>query len=286
MKEPDIFIVGVGRSGTSLLQSMLSSHPRISFIPELQFVQRYICGKENFSVENFQLDPKYKRLIKGDLSNSDSAYLTLSKICKLYTKSESTLVGIKDPKLLWSIKCLRKKFPKAFIIHLVRDPRDVIASRLKAEWSKSKPLLLQAFLYKVEMRRFIRYHKKDCLTIRYEKLITSPQETLKAVNDYIGVQYSSAQLSFQNAAKSLVASEEVQWKKETLGPLLKENSEKWRTELTPQNVKLIDYICRESIHYWGYNNSGLLRPSLLMRTVLTIAYHVFAQTYKARYFLK
>ncbi len=64
--------------------------------------------------------------------------------------------------------------------------------------------------------------------------------------------------------------------------LLKENSEKWRTELTPQNVKLIDYICRESIRYWGYNNYGLFRPSLLMRAVLTIAYHVFAQTYKER----
>ena len=254
MKKPDIFIVGVGRSGTSLLQSMLSSHPRISFIPELQFVQRYICGKETFSVKSFQSDPKYNRLIKGDLSHMDSASTTLSKICKLYTKSENTLVGIKDPKLLWSIKCIRKKFPKACVIHLVRDPRDVIASRLKAEWSKTKPFLLHAFLYEVEMRRFLRYHKNECLTIRYEELIKTPRETLLIVNDYIGVQYSSSQLSFQDAAKKLVSSDEVQWKKETFGPLLKENSEKWRTEITQQKLKLIDYVCRGSILYWGYTN--------------------------------
>ena len=50
-----IFIVGVGRSGTSLLQSMFASHPEVKFIPETAFIRRYVLNGEleyQFKSEN------------------------------------------------------------------------------------------------------------------------------------------------------------------------------------------------------------------------------------------
>ena len=55
-----IFIVGVGRSGTSLLQSMLHAHPYISFLPETHFFRHYVarpkslCGHEWAGAEAFR----------------------------------------------------------------------------------------------------------------------------------------------------------------------------------------------------------------------------------------
>ena len=43
MNPQKLFIVGVGRSGTTLLQSMLNSHPEICFTPETHFFKRYIA---------------------------------------------------------------------------------------------------------------------------------------------------------------------------------------------------------------------------------------------------
>ena len=39
-----IFIIGVGRSGTSLLQSMLNSHSKIAFTPETHFIRSYMSS--------------------------------------------------------------------------------------------------------------------------------------------------------------------------------------------------------------------------------------------------
>ena len=51
-----LFIVGVGRSGTTLLQSMLNAHPEICFTPETHFVKRYLVphlsGNKCFSKAN------------------------------------------------------------------------------------------------------------------------------------------------------------------------------------------------------------------------------------------
>jgi hypothetical protein len=42
-KEKFVFIVGVGRSGTSLLHSMLNAHTRVCFPPEINFIRRFLA---------------------------------------------------------------------------------------------------------------------------------------------------------------------------------------------------------------------------------------------------
>ena len=44
-----IFIVGVGRSGTSLLQAMLNAHSKITFTPETHFIKSYLSKKFKLS---------------------------------------------------------------------------------------------------------------------------------------------------------------------------------------------------------------------------------------------
>ncbi|MFG0253297.1 MAG: sulfotransferase family protein, partial [Phycisphaerales bacterium JB038] len=45
------FIVGTGRSGTTLLQAMLASHPRLAIPPETKFFQRWDPAEKRFGGE-------------------------------------------------------------------------------------------------------------------------------------------------------------------------------------------------------------------------------------------
>jgi len=57
-----IFIIGLGRSGTSLLQSILNAHSEIAFLPETHFLRKYVFpGK----LKN-KSDVEIKTILKND----------------------------------------------------------------------------------------------------------------------------------------------------------------------------------------------------------------------------
>ena len=60
-----IFIVGVGRSGTSLLQSMLNTHSKMSFIPETHFLRKYVF-KSSVVVDEKNIDSIIETLNNDD----------------------------------------------------------------------------------------------------------------------------------------------------------------------------------------------------------------------------
>ena len=63
-----IFIIGVGRSGTSLLQSMLNAHKDISFPPETHFIRYYLIKKYNYdNVKNKLLEDENLKKLNLDL---------------------------------------------------------------------------------------------------------------------------------------------------------------------------------------------------------------------------
>lgn len=154
-----IFIVGVGRSGTSLLQSMLNAHPNIVFLPETQFLRKYVF-KKNSSVNKknnlqnlLEKDEKFKVLdinLNG-LHNKNAKDVYLSVI-KHYEQDNSLYVGDKDPRLLDYLSQLYEFTPKSKVIHIIRDPRDVVLSRTKADWSKHWPFSLHAYLYNAQIQ--------------------------------------------------------------------------------------------------------------------------------------
>ena len=86
----------------------------------------------------------------------------------------------------------------------------------------------------------------------YEELITSPQEVLSRLCDRISLPFNPSMLSFGEVAKKLVSKSELSWKKETFGPLLPSNKEKWKTELPQREVVLTEFCCKEVFAAGGY----------------------------------
>ena len=265
-----VFVVGVGRSGTSLVQSMLAAHSQLAFPPETQFVRRYV-GRGRLARRHarggvaavravLEADDRVRRL-RLDLravlaryqegapfSEADLYETLLTRYARTHGKP---WVGDKDPRGVEFLPLLARHWPDAHVVHVIRDPRDVLASRKKAAWPRQRSPVAHVFVTRVQLRagrragpRFYgpRYHE-----VVYEALLADPETVLRRLTKRIGLPYEEGMLEFGDAAKALVADEELAWKRETLGPLLTGNNGKWRRELPDWQAALAERVCREGV---------------------------------------
>lgn len=293
-----LFIVGVGRSGTSLLQSMFSAHSSVVYLPETSFFRRYFTkgileseyskGGFNAALETLERDGFLPRtgldpssLLNGALAREGPLDLSLYREMVLQFAGDKTdLVGDKDPRLIESLPALRCALSDRIdVINIIRDPRDVLASKKQAAWSSKAHSWKHIFANRVQLRlgrnqgrRSLGRHYHEII---YEDLISRPQEVLSPLCQAMGIAFEDTMLSFNEAARKLVSQQEVDWKKETFGPLLVDNKEKWRSSLSAREIRLTEACCSEAMHVGGYQpcESDPHLP-LLDRLWVFLGYHV------------
>jgi len=298
-----VFIVGVGRSGTSLLQSMLDAHPKGVFLPETHFFRKYVAARKYRSKIEKKGVKALMQILKSDddfgragiaaeellmSSEQEETPLDLEKVykrlLKLYLKGYQDLqfVGDKDPRNIDYLQSLKTAFPNAKILHIVRDPRDVLSSRMKAEWSKHRPVWQHVLLYETQLKRGRRLGKQlfgnNYYEFRYEDLIAQPEKSLQAISRHLEIEYSEAMLKFSKSAERLVDKNEMSWKKETLGPLLKENKNKWKKSLNLRQIAMAEQVCTTAFKDFGYSYSN----SKNSRGLLSYASPLFSSLYQLR----
>jgi hypothetical protein len=255
------FIVGVGRSGTTLLMSMLNAHPAIAVPPEFHFIGQHIVGNRPKSyAEMMRLlksDKRFARLklsvfdvLKPFQSSSDdfSVVDVYKTILVTYAKREGvSIIGDKAPKNIEYLPVIKQIVPTAYVIHLIRDPRDVYLSRTKSAWSSERGELLQYLAYRsqYQLGRKIGFKLLGTryLEVHYENILDRPKQELERICEFLDVPYAAEMLDFCDSARKLVAQDEMKWKREAIGPLLTENKKKWLKELTPEEIVRIENAC-------------------------------------------
>ena len=272
-------IVGVGRSGTTLLMSILNAHPHIAVPPEFHFVSQHLVrypraglskamvrlqGDSRFARLGLDIEEVRRSFAKG--SAPFSMILLYQEILALYAHRQNVgIIGDKAPKNIEYLPVLHRAFPRAKLIHLIRDPRDVYLSRSKAAWSAGRSDLSHFIAYRAqyEMSRCLGPELfGDCyLEVHYEDLISRPHVELGRVCRLLDVAFMDEMLDFSRSAKELVFADEMSWKKEVLGPLLTHNKEKWRQELTPEKAGRIEAACSPTFRDGFYRKSRRSRTS-------------------------
>lgn len=293
-----VIVGGVGRSGTSLMQAMLHAHPEVMFLPETHFFRRYVgpflrrirvkrAGAEGFA-GMLEQDEQFARagiaaqeLLASFADSSASfepgdAYLRLLRLHR--QRHEARVVGDKDPRVVDFLPVLVQVLPDARVVHVVRDPRDVLLSRRKAAWSRDRSDWSHLLAYRAQMHRARRtgprYLGDRYLEIRYEDLLQEPERTLGRVCRHVDLEYDPAMMAFSDEAEDLVGDDEWQWKKETTGPLMRDNMRKWEGELEPEVRILTEKLCIEPFPELGYapaKEGGLERIDSGRRTMLAMA---------------
>jgi LPS sulfotransferase NodH len=274
---PDFFIVGVGRSGTTLLMSMLNAHPQIIVPPEFEYVHR-ILGSNVFRTKSidelFQILFTDELFLRLDISKSELAEPFVQKgisyspvrvyehmlwICA--RRAEKIVVGDKDPRAIDELPIIKSLFPKTRILHIVRDPRDVFLSRTKAEWTRSRPDFMNILAYVNQYSKAKQWGKQlfgnAYMEFRYEDLIAEPEVTLSRVCTFLDVPYDSHVLAFQGSSGKLVSKSETQWHGNLSKPLMSNNLNKWQRDLTRGQLLLVEASCDHAMSTHGYELSGI-----------------------------
>jgi hypothetical protein len=163
----------------------------------------------------------------------------------------------KDPRLIEHLSVLQGLFRELVVVAVSRDPRDVLVSKMKADWSKHRPIWRHLIAGRAQFRLWLDFLPKSAegnvFEVKYESLLADPEGVLKDLFGKMGLDYQESALNFGRTSQDLVSREELSWKKETLGPLLSSNSGKWLDELTAYQVRLCESVCSDAMTYGNYS---------------------------------
>ena len=292
LKQP-IFIVGVGRSGTTLLQSMLHAHRQLAFTPETHFVRRYLARRKMAALLRKKDGDMFLKLIhrdndlnrlefdlediltelrrNGDLS-LDSFYRGILE--RTREQKGATLVGDKDPKNIEYLPLIHHHFPDAFVIHIVRDPRAVTLSRMRAEWSSHRSFLSHVIIYNLQIhkgrddgRALFGNHYYEII---YEDLVTNPEAECRRLCQWLDIPYDPGMLDFSKTSHEIIKGREIKWKEDCFKPVQTANKDKWSGGLTRRQICAIETMTAQWFDHFGYRKSGYLKD----RTRLAALVHI------------
>ena len=256
-----IFVVGAPRSGTTLLQYMLRSHPDISlptgeshfFIPLLRDENEYgdlrqlgnvRCVLERMYQQSADFLDTDLHGIHFDIDRlSDTLHQQqhtsmaqlIAGLMKLNATGENARRwGDKTPYYVLHMEKLLSQFPDAQFIHLIRDGRDCALSMFqrKHDFRVYNTFFAAKYweIYVAKGRQAgQRIGPDNYKEIRYEDLLDHPESVMKSVCNYLGEDYNDALINFK---KSDGSGKTPLLQK----PIQQDNHEKWRHQMTEKQV--------------------------------------------------
>ena len=278
-----VFIVGAPRSGTTLLQYILRSHPALSLptgeshfvvplyrtaaqygdLTQVENVQRVLHAMETQSAEFLHTD---LHGLKFNVTTLTQEFIAEGRstvrdiITGLFEKNaagegkprwgdKTPYYGLHIPKLLaW--------WPDAQIIHLVRDGRDVALSMFARRHDFGAYNIYMVAKQWEQYVECAREHGRQApasqyLELRYEDLLDDQKSALRTICSFLGEAYSDALLDFKKSGEA--------GKTPLLQrPIQKSNQDKWKQDLTAWQIHVFESAAGETLKKFNY---PLLAPN-------------------------
>ena len=194
-----VFVVGMPRSGTTLVEQILASHPQVYGAGELlamETIARSLCPGDS-----------YRSVYPACLADVDEQILDRFAERHLHElaamSDDADRVVDKCPHNFMHLGLISRLFPAAQVVHIERDPLDTCSS-----------IYFQLFTpqhaYACDLQRLGRYYRvyRDLmacwnevldiplLNIRYERLVAEPEATIRSLVEFCGLPWDDRCLEF------------------------------------------------------------------------------------------
>lgn len=257
---PAIIVGGSMRSGTTLMRTVLDSHPHIAAGPETwMFVYRRPSPIEMLAAEYGIAVQDVRRV--WERCNSLAQFLDefLGEYARRMGKARW---AEKSPGNVTRLDYIWRHFPHAKFIHMIRDGRDVVCSmvsqreRLRHE---GRPIRFEGTLDS-RIRTWRRYVSagiawrghENYLEIRYEDLVSNPKAVIGRVLDFVGEPWSDDVLCADAVQRQRKQKIEEYGTPEVHHPIFRKSIGRWRKDLSEAEARLCWRRAGDLLENLGY----------------------------------
>jgi len=298
--QPLFFILGSQRSGTTLLRLILNNHSRIAIPTESTFLMpllnqnNLLESPEKFELrkpylrEYFQTNSQFKKwninseLFDGCLDNTNSTKEFMIELYRAYARNtEKKYVGDKTPPFIRKAGLIRKYFPDAMFIHIIRDGRDAYLSLKQKHAAGTNSVALGALEWASKMKLLKKQLKDindDVICVRYEDLVRDPETVTRQICDFLNITYEVHMLEFWKDSDNHIAKHHSAL---IFKPINSGNIEKWKTAMSESDNVEFCYIAGDTLDSFGYP-CAQDRPGIFqaIRIWLGVIRHIIPRLYK------
>ena len=291
---PPIIIIGCARSGTSILGEFFENNSECQYYYDedlwdpkfnnlIKKTKKNLIRGTNLSANKSfrQIFQKLSNTVQPSQNTNENQQLTaedvsnenieqIKKIIKTMTKKRLIIHG---PKHSFRISFIKKLFPDAKFLHIVRDGRDVTCSLKRGMeddlWSHHKPPCWQNFKNKPILEKcawlwnetinIINKDKKivpknDFLEIKYEDLVREPEKTMRNVFEQFDIPFEKHQKELSekvqdNMQDSYHSKVSEKWTVKNH----KKRVGRFRENLNNDELDLVESILGQNNKKYGYN---------------------------------
>ena len=218
LEEKIIFILGMPRSGTTLVEQIISSHKNVHGSGELNYmteaIENFSRNKENKDLRLWEIFKDIKQIKFEDLRKMQNEYSEKLKLHDL----ENKIITDKAPLNFRWIGFIKMIFPNSKIIHCNRNPMDICFSNYKNSFSAgslgfcySLDKIGQFFnLYKDLMLFWDDKFKSQIYQLSYENLINNKEQEVKKLLEFCELNWDENCLK-PHKNKSSIRPSRVMW---------------------------------------------------------------------------
>jgi hypothetical protein len=268
------FIIGSGRSGSTLLRLILASHSRLCIPPETWYLlrlpaalgaDRVLTPEEIHNV--IRIMTNHYRWPDMNLAASEFR----EAVSRLHQPRLRDIVEIvyhahmaRDGKPRWGDKTpgyieivprLAALFPGARFIHFIRDGRDVAKSFQSRRWNgRWLHTNAQEWLETMQYRqRWLRSpFASQIREVRYEDLVLDTEQTLRGICDFLGESFEPQMLLWQERADQLVPAREAHIHQKLKQTPEAANVYRWKREMSAREIFVCEAFMGHDLAALGY----------------------------------
>jgi hypothetical protein len=297
-RQPILFITGASRSGTTLLSFVLRNHSSVLGLKELHYFGR-VCdpraGWRHFSQKraievaadmlarqeqgalSYVIGPEHRREAAAIVAalgpaGTDPVELFAAVANELAASGGKSIACEQTPRNIFYARALLKLYPEAHVIHMIRDPRAVMASQ-KKRWQRRRLSRTAARMPRYEsLRTWVNYHPYTIARlwmrataealrlkahprvtlVRFEDLLREPEATVRRICERIGIGYEPGMLDVGQVNSSHQSS---------VGGMRRglhsDAIDIWQDVLSPAEVHISERMCAPLMGRLGYEPLAL-----------------------------
>jgi len=275
---PPLLVLGVRRSGTTLLRVMLDRHSELALPDESYFVPQ-LADRHRGEIDPDAFADDLRRLptlrewdvpvdeVRARLRPGMRTGEAIGAVYEVYAaRHGKRRWGDKTPMYMQRLGLLERLFPDALYVHLVRDGRDAAISFLAMPagivtetWAHPRDATGFACQWRAEVtaarKLGARAGPGRYLELRYEELVAEPERELRRICDFAALAFEPEMLGYAGEVDVSSKPHQQSLKRPPTAGL-----RDWRTQMAPADVAAFEEVAGDVLRDLGYETS---RPPTL-----------------------